>query len=120
MTSLEQADEQGRSVCAEEATYSKDKKVAQVQKPTGELFQDGKPVYQIIAQEIQQDKQLFLKGQIVATDPRNGLCCVAMSWSGDQSDLLIVRNQVTGTHPQVQAVAQEARGRADESNCRGW
>jgi len=29
--------------------------------------------------------------------------------SGDQSDLLIVRNQVTGTHRQVQAVAQEAR-----------
>jgi len=53
-------------VKAEEAT-SKDKKVAQVQKPTGELFQDGKPVYQIIAAEIQQDgKQLFLKGQIVS------------------------------------------------------
>jgi len=50
---LEQADEQGRSVWskAEEATYSKDKKAAQVQKPTGELFQDGKPVYQIIAQQ---------------------------------------------------------------------
>lgn len=113
---LEQADEQGRSVWkvkAEEATYSKDKKVAQVQKPTGELFQDGKPVYQVIAQhgEIQQDgKQLFLKGQIVATDPRNGLVLRGneLEWR-PQSDLLIVRNQLTGTHRQVQAVAQEAR-----------
>jgi len=51
---LEQADEQGRSVWkvkAEEAICSKDKKLAQVRKPTGELFQDGKPVYQIIAQQ---------------------------------------------------------------------
>jgi len=72
-----------RAIClkvkAEEAIYSKDKKLAQVRKPTGELFQDGKPVYQITAQQgtIQDGKQLFLKGQIVATDLRNGLCCVA-------------------------------------------
>ena len=113
---LEQADEQGRSVWkvkAEEATYSKDKKVAQVQKPTGELFQDGKSVYQIVAQqgEIQQDgKQLFLKGQIVATDPRNGLVLRGneLEWR-PQEDLLIVRNQLSGTHRQVQVVAQEAR-----------
>lgn len=113
---LEQADEQGRSVWkmkAGQATYSKDKKVASVQSPSGELFQDGKPVYQIRAQqgEIQQDgKQLFLKGQIVATDPRNGLVLRGneLEWL-PQQDLLIVRNQLTGTHRQVQAVAQEAR-----------
>ena len=113
---LEQADEQGRSVWrvrSQEATYSKDKKVATVQRPKGELFQDGKPVYQITAKqgEIQQDgKKLFLKGQIVATDPRNGLVLRGneLEWIPEK-DLLIVRNQLTGTHRQVQAVAQEAR-----------
>ena len=113
---LEQADEQGQSVWkmkAGQATYSKDKKVAQVKSPSGELFQDGKPVYQIRAQqgEIQQDgKQLFLKGDIVATDPRNGLVLRGneLEWL-PQQDLLIVRNQLRGTHRQVQTVAQEAR-----------
>jgi len=71
---------------AEEATYSKDKKVAQVQKPTGELFQDGKPVYQIIAQRSSRMASI-LKGQIVATDPGMAWCCVAMSWSGDLSQI---------------------------------
>jgi len=32
-----------------------------------------------------------------------------MNWSGDLEDLLIVRNQLTGTHRQMQVVAQEAR-----------
>lgn len=113
---LEQADEQGRpfwKVKAKQAKYSKDKKVAQVQSPTGELFQDGKAVYQISAQqgEIQQDgKKLFLKGKIVATDPRNGLVLRGneLEWQPTK-DLLIVTNQVTGNHKQVQAVAQAAR-----------
>lgn len=113
---LEQANEQGKPVWkvkAKQAIYSNDKKVASVQSPTGELFQDGKSVYQISAQqgEIQQDgKRLFLKGKIVATDPQNGIVLRGneLEWR-PQEDLLIVRNQLTGTHRQVQAVAQEAR-----------
>lgn len=113
---LEQADEQGRTVWkvkAAQATYSQDQQVAQVNNPTGDLFQDGKPVYHIQAQEgevHQNGKQLFLKGQIVATDPKSGLVLRGneLEWR-PQEDLLIVRNQLTGTHKQVQAVAQEAR-----------
>ena len=113
---LEQTNDLGQpiwKVQAKQALYSKDKKVAQVQSPTGELFQDGKPVYQITAQngEIQQDgKQLFLKGQIVATDPQNGVVLRGneLEWR-PQEDLLIVRNQLTGTHRQVHVVAREAR-----------
>jgi LPS export ABC transporter protein LptC len=113
---LEQADEQGRTVWkvnAAQATYSQDQQVAQVKNPTGELFQDGKPVYQIKAQqgEVHQDgKQLFLKGEIVATDPKSGLVLRGneLEWLPEK-DLLIVRNQITGSHKQVQAVAQEAR-----------
>lgn len=119
---LEQANEQGRTVWkvnAKQATYSKDKKVAQVQSPTGELFQDGKPVYQISAQqgEIHQDgKQLFLRGQIVATEKRNGVVLRGneLEWRPSE-DLLIVRNQLSGTHRQVQAVAQEARAFSRDS-----
>lgn len=113
---LEQANEQGKPVWkvkAKAAVYSQDKKIAQLKSPNGELFQDGKSVYQIAGQqgEIQQDgKRLFLKGQIVATDPQNGLVLRGneLEWR-PQEDLLIVRNQLTGTHRQVQVVAQEAR-----------
>lgn len=113
---LEQADAQGRPIWivkAKQATYSKDRRVAQVENPIGDLFQDGKSVYQITAKEgeIEQDgEQLFLKGQIVATDPRNNLVLRGneLEWR-PKEDLLIVRNQLTGSHPQVQAVAQEAR-----------
>ena len=77
------------------------------------MFQDGKAVYQITAKEgeIEQNgEQLFLKGNIVATYPRNNLVLRGneLEWL-PKKDLLIVRNKITGTHPQVQAVAQEAR-----------
>ena len=116
---LEQSDQQGRPVWkveAKQATYSKDRKIAQVQNPTGQLFQDGKPVYEISALtgEIEQDgERLFLKGQIVAKDPRHNLVLRGneLEWR-PKEDLLLVRNQLTGSHPQVQAVAQEARVRS--------
>lgn len=119
---LDQVNEKGQpiwKVKAKQALYSKDKKVAQVQKPEGELFQDGKLVYKISAQqgEVQQDgKQLFLKGQIVATDPRNGVVLRGneLEWQ-PQKDLLIVRKQISGTHRQVQVVAQEALALSRES-----
>ncbi len=112
---LDQADEHGSrlwKVKAKHAIYSQDKKIAQLQSPRGELFQDGKVAYQITATqgELQQDgKQLFLKGQIVATDPQNGVVMHGneLEWQPAE-DLLIVRNHLTITHRQVQAVAQEA------------
>ncbi len=113
---LDQADEQGRplwKVKAKQATYNQNKKIAQVQSPAGELFQDGKVAYQISAAqgEIHQDgKQLFLEGKIVAIDPKNGVVLHGneLEWR-PQEDLLIVRNKLTGTRQQVQVVAQEAR-----------
>lgn len=113
---LEQSDQQGQliwKVKGKAATYSKDRKVALVQSPNGQLFQDGKPVYNITAQtgEIQQDGQtLFLKGNIVAKEPRNDLVLRGneLEWR-PKEDLLIVRNRLTGNNPQMQVVAQEAR-----------
>jgi LPS export ABC transporter protein LptC len=113
---LEQADEVGRpiwKVIAKQAKYTKEKQIGQVETPYGELYQDGKIVYQVQAEKAdieQNGKQLFLKGKIVATDPSNGIVLRGneLEWR-PQEDLLIVRNQINGTHKQLQAVAKEAR-----------
>jgi LPS export ABC transporter protein LptC len=118
---LEQADEVGRPVWkvrAKRAKYTKEKQIGQAESPYGELYQDGKVVYQIKAEQadIEQDgKQLLLKGKIVATDPSNGIVLQGneLEWR-PQEDLLIVRNQLNGTHKQLQAVAQEARVKTRE------
>ncbi|MFN6463359.1 MAG: LPS export ABC transporter periplasmic protein LptC [Nostoc sp. DedVER02] len=118
---LEQADEVGRpiwKVRAKTAKYTKEKQIGQAESPYGELYQDGKVVYQIKADiaDIEQDgKQLFLKGKIFATDPKSGVVLQGneLEWR-PKEDLLIVRNQINGTHKQLQAVAQEARVKTRE------
>ena len=113
---LEQANEKGErlwTVKSQQATYSKDQKVVNVKNPSGKLFQDGKEVYQIQAQtgEVRQDSnQVILRGQIVATDPRNGVVLRGneLEWR-PKEDLLIVRNNLTGDHKQAIASAKEAR-----------
>lgn len=118
---LEQADEVGRPVWkvrAKQAKYTQEKQIGQAESPYGELYQDGKVVYQVKADvaDIEQDgKQLFLKGKILATDPRNGIVLRGneLEWR-PKEDLLIVRNQLNGTHKQLQAVAQEARVKTRE------
>jgi len=118
---LEQADEVGRplwKVKAKRAKYTKEKQIGQAENPYGELYQDGKVVYQVQGQQadIKQDgKQLFLKGKIVATNPHNGVVLRGneLEWR-PQEDLLIVRDKLTVTHNQLQAVAQEARVKTRE------
>ena len=118
---LEQFDEVGRpiwKVNAKQAKYTKEKQIGQAENPYGELYQDGKIVYQIKAEQadIEQDgKQLFLKGKIFATDPANGIVLQGneLEWR-PKEDLLIVRNQLNGNHKQLQASAQEARVKTRE------
>ncbi|MEH1948320.1 MAG: LPS export ABC transporter periplasmic protein LptC [Nostoc sp.] len=118
---LEQADEVGRpiwKVRAKTAKYTKEKQIGQAESPYGELYQDGKIVYQIKADvaDIEQDgKQLFLKGKIFATDPNNGIVLQGneLEWR-PKEDLLIVRNKINGTHKKLQAVAQEVRVKTRE------
>jgi LPS export ABC transporter protein LptC len=113
---LEQADEKGRplwKVKAKEAIYTKDKKTARIENPAGDLFQDGKVVLRVSADsgEIEEDGQkVFLKGHITATDTRNGavLRGEELEWR-PKDDLLIVRNNFKGNHPQLQASAKEGR-----------
>ncbi|MEM9922693.1 MAG: LPS export ABC transporter periplasmic protein LptC [Cyanobacteria bacterium P01_D01_bin.50] len=118
---LEQFDEKGQpiwKVNAKQAKYTKEKQIGEAENPYGELYQDGKIVYKITAEkaDIRQDaKQLFLKGKIVATDPTNGVVLRGneLEWR-PQEDLMIVRNQLNGTHKQLQAVAQEAKVKTRE------
>ncbi len=118
---LEQADEVGRPILkvrAKQAQYTKEKQIGQAESPYGELYQDGKVVYQIkadVADIEQNGKQLFLKGKIFATDPKNGVVLQGneLEWR-PKEDLLIVRNQINGSHKQLQAVAQEARVKTRE------
>ncbi len=113
---LEQVDEKGQlvwKVRAQQARYSQDQKVAKITSPTGELYQDGKKVFEIKATEgeVQQDgRKIFLSGQITATDTQDGTILKGreLEWR-PQEDILIVRNSLTATHPQVVTTAKEAR-----------
>ena len=113
---LEQADEQGKllwKVKATQATYSEDKRIAQVKLPDGDLYQDGKAIYRVKAQtgEVKQNgEKIVLRGQVVVTDLENKavLTSEQMEWT-PKTSVLIVRQNVKGTHPQVQMAANEAR-----------
>lgn len=110
---LEEFDKQGKlwwRVKAKQATYTRDKKVAQIQEPEGEFFQDGKAILKVSAKsgEVRQDgKAILLKDQIIATDLRDGLVLKGkeLEWQ-PQKGLLLVRNEVTGTHKQLKAAAK--------------
>jgi LPS export ABC transporter protein LptC len=113
---LEQANEKGEmfwKVKSKSAVYSKDQKIVNVQKPVGKLFQDGKEIYDIqgeTGEVFQEGNQVFLKGNIVATDLKNGVVLRGneLEWR-PKEDILVVRNNLTGDNKQVAASAKEAR-----------
>jgi LPS export ABC transporter protein LptC len=113
---LQQANDKGQTlwqVKATEATYSPDRKTAEVRNPDGELYQDGKPVFRVRAERgvvEQNGESVRLSGRIVATDIRSGAVLKGdeLEWQ-PRRDTLIVRNQLVGTHPQIQISAAEAR-----------
>ncbi|MEO1068908.1 MAG: LPS export ABC transporter periplasmic protein LptC, partial [Cyanobacteria bacterium J06638_6] len=113
---LEQPDEQGQllwRVKGKEVTYSSDQQVAFITRPDGDLFQDGEIIYEVTADtgEVRENGSvILLRGNIVATGVKNGsiLRGNEMEWR-PQDDVLIMREQITGTHPQLRATANEAR-----------
>lgn len=113
---LEEFDDKGRlwwKVKAQQARYSKDKKQAQIQTPDGELYQDGQAILKVSAKTgefSQKDKKLFLHGDIVAIDKRDGLTLKGneLEWQ-PRNSLLIVRDKLTGTHKQVDLAAKEGQ-----------
>ncbi|MBE9159155.1 LPS export ABC transporter periplasmic protein LptC [Nodosilinea sp. LEGE 06152] len=113
---LEQPDDDGLllwRVKGDEVTYSTDQQVAFITRPDGDLFQDGEVIYRVVADkgEVQENGSVIvLRGNIVATGVKNGsvLRGSEMEWR-PQDDMLIMRDQITGTHPQLRAAADEAR-----------
>ncbi len=114
---LEQANEKGETfwkVNSENAVYSKDKKIVNVQKPVGKLFQDGKEIYDIqgeTGQVFQEGNQVFLKGKIVATDLKNGVVLRGneLEWR-PKEDVLVVRNNLTGENKQGHCFSEGSAG----------
>lgn len=113
---LQQPDENGVLLWrlqAETVTYSPDRQVAMVTRPISQLFQDGQVIYNVTADQgeiLANGDRVFLRGNIVATGVNNGsvLRGQELEWL-PQEDVLIMRRQITGTHPQMRATATEAR-----------
>lgn len=113
---LEQPDENGEllwRVHAETVTYSPDQQTADVTRPEGALYLDGEIVYRVTARrgQILEDGQLVvLKGNMVATgiESQAVLRSDELQWRA-KDQVMVLRDRVTGTHPQLRAAADEAR-----------
>ncbi|MCT7980801.1 LPS export ABC transporter periplasmic protein LptC [Laspinema olomoucense] len=113
---LEQANAEGEivwKVRSPSARYNDEQKITYLETPTGELFQEGQLVYKIQSKTGQvhgDGSKIVLQDQIVATELQNQAVLRAqeLEWLPGQ-DLLIVRNNVSGTHPDLQITANEAR-----------
>ena len=113
---LEQPDENGQllwRVHGDKVTYSPDQKTAKIQRPDGELFQDGNLVYRVKAdtgEVFQQEMRIFLRGNIVATGVENDLVLRGnvLEWRPEE-DILTVTDRITGDHPKLKASADLAR-----------
>ncbi len=113
---LEQLNEKGQKVWvvkSEETYYSKETNKVNIKKPRGFLYQDGKELYQVQSKTgyvTPEGNKIFLKDDIVATDPKNGIVLHGeeLEWR-PKEDLLIVRKNLRGEHKQLNAIAKEAR-----------
>lgn len=111
---LEQPDEKGQTlwkVRAATTVYTPDKKMAQVTQPDGQIFQDGKPIYRIKAEsgEVRQDgKKIFLRGQVFATDVKNGAVLQGdeLEWQ-PQKNLLVLRRNIRGSQEELKMSANQ-------------
>ena len=113
---LEQQDDDGQllwRVDADEVTYSPDQASANLERPEGELYQDGQLLYRVKANKgrvLEDGQVIILEGSIVATGIQNQMVLrgEALEWR-PQEDVMIVQDGLTGNHPQVRAQANEAR-----------
>ena len=113
---LEQSDDEGELIwrmIADRAVYSQDRRVATIENPSGEFFQDDEPTLKIQAEQgevLNDGERIFLSGNVVATDVESGAVVRGdeLEWrTGDE--LIIVRNNVIGTHPDFTIAANQSR-----------
>lgn len=113
---LEEADDRGQTlwkVKASQAIYTPDQQVAKVKSPTGQLYQDGKPIYRIQAREgeiMKSGERILLKGEVVATDTQSGAVLRAdqLEWHPKQ-DVLMLRGNLRGSHPKIKISANQGK-----------
>ncbi len=114
--SLEQSSAQGKlwwKMKAKQATYTIDRKAAQVKDLAGELYQDGQVVMRLSAKTanvVQDGEKVTLQGDVTATETRNQLVVVSqeLEWQPNQ-DLLTISKGIRATHPKAQAIADHGK-----------
>jgi LPS export ABC transporter protein LptC len=107
--SLEQSDAQGKlwwKMKAKQATYTIDRKVAQVKDLAGELYQDGQVVMRLTAKTasmVQDGEKVTLQGDVTATETRNQLVVISqeLEWEPNK-DLVTISKGVRANHPKAQ------------------
>jgi LPS export ABC transporter protein LptC len=110
--SLEQSNAQGKlwwKMKAKQASYTIDRKVAQVRDLAGELYQDGQVVMKLTAKTadvVQDGEKITLRGDVTTTEVRNQLVVISqeLEWQPNQ-DLLTISKGVRATHPKAQTTA---------------
>lgn len=113
---LEDFDQEGRlwwKVKAKQATYSRDKKIARVKKPNGKFYQDGKAILTVSGDEgevLKDGERMFLRGNIIAKDLRDGLILEGneLEWQ-PKNDIILIRNSITGNRRNIKASAQKGK-----------
>ncbi|MEM9215486.1 MAG: LPS export ABC transporter periplasmic protein LptC [Cyanobacteria bacterium P01_F01_bin.150] len=118
---LEQSDDQGSlrwRMIAEQAIYSQDRRDAEIEKPSGQFFQNDEPAFSVIADqgEVRQDgNRLVLQGNVVITDENTGATIKGdrMRWI-PEDNTIILRNNIVADHPDFKLTAQEIAVWVDE------
>jgi len=113
---LEQSNGKGQSLWkieVDKAVYSPDRKKVKIKNIKGNLFQDGKRILEISALEgevYRDGEEIYLKNNIIAVDPRNGVRITAdeMKWQPKQ-DLLTVSKKFKGDNSDLEITATEGR-----------
>ncbi|AFZ33680.1 protein of unknown function DUF1239 [Stanieria cyanosphaera PCC 7437] len=119
---LEQSNVEGGTLWklkAVNTVYSDDQKIAYLDQVTGNLLQNDQLILQLSGKKAEVRDNgtiIFLRDQVIVTDPRNGaiLRSDEIEWR-PKENLLIVRQNLTGTHPQLSITAKEGRYYTDTS-----
>lgn len=113
---LEQSNKQDNTVWkikADHVIYSEDKQTATLNKVVGNLRENGIIILKISAKtgEIRENGNLILLNQdIIASDPRNNsiINSDAVEWR-PQENLLLIKEKLTGTHPNLKVTAESGK-----------
>ena len=113
---LEQSNKQEKTVWkikADNIVYSEDKQIATLNKVVGNLWQDGIIIFKISAKtgEIRDNGNIILLNEkIIASDPRNGgiINTDVVEWR-PQENLLLIKEKLNGTHPNLQVTAESGK-----------